>query len=69
VLDPKTEQRRARFTLPAKGALWGWFDERHLLVYDASLRTTSIVDLTGKRVRMFAKFGKDADWQLFFGPK
>ncbi len=58
VLDAKTGERRARFALPAEGALWDWFDEDHLLVFDRGRNAwrVDVVDLTGKRVRLFAEF-------------
>jgi serine/threonine protein kinase len=70
VVDAKTGERRARFTLPADGALWDWFDEDHLLVFDkrGDSWRADVVDLTGKPVRLFAEFTgtNDTFWQVHF---
>lgn len=72
VVDAGTGRRRASFPLPAGGALWGWFNEDHLLVFDkgATPWRTDIVDLSGRRVRRFAEFTGSADtyWFLHITP-
>ncbi|GGO03898.1 hypothetical protein GCM10010116_07660 [Microbispora rosea subsp. aerata] len=72
VVDFGTGRRRASLPLPAGGALWGWFNEDHLLVYDRGSTPwrTHIVDLSGRRVRLFAEFAGSADayWLLHITP-
>ncbi|WP_182887667.1 serine/threonine-protein kinase [Microbispora sp. H10885] len=72
VADAVTGRRRASFPLPASGALWGWFNEDHLLVFDRSHATwrVHVVDLTGREVRLFAEFSHTDDtyWLVHITP-
>ncbi|WP_182907926.1 protein kinase domain-containing protein [Microbispora sp. H13382] len=72
VVDAGTGRRRASLPLPADGALWGWFNEDHLLVFDKGSTPwrVHIVDLSGRRVRLFAEFAGTADtyWSIRLTP-
>jgi len=72
VVDADSGRRRASLPLPADGALWGWFNEDHLLVFDKGSTPwrVHIVDLSGRRVRLFAEITgtKDTYWLLHITP-
>ncbi|MEU8176005.1 serine/threonine-protein kinase [Microbispora hainanensis] len=72
VVDAASGRRRASLPLPADGALWGWFNEDHLLVFDKGSTPwrVHIVDLSGRRVRLFAEFTgmKDTYWVVHITP-
>ncbi|WP_370028203.1 hypothetical protein [Planotetraspora sp. GP83] len=67
VVETASGRRLARFPLPSKGGLWGWFNEDHLLVFDKGPTPwqVRIVDLTGRTARPFADFtGTDDTYWL-----
>lgn len=73
VLNAETGRRRSSFPLPTRGALWGWFGEEHLIVFDGGHDPwkVRVVDLTGKSIRLLAEFkgSDDTYWLLHFTPR
>ncbi|GIH28876.1 hypothetical protein Aph01nite_71860 [Acrocarpospora phusangensis] len=71
VVDTAGGEERARFALPAGAHLWNWFNEDHLVIYNATPDpwTVTIVDLTGRVVRPMAEISgtEDTYWLLHWG--